>query len=143
MKKGILIVVGAVFAFVIIRMLIIVVVLLSTPHGEVHKQGLITGQEGDWEAAITYFDKVIEMRPYHEKAYASRAFAKTKLGDYQGAIDDCNTAIGKYPFDGRTYAVLGIAEYQSGQKKKGCEDMSTAFDLGFEQAKDYLNLYCK
>ncbi len=143
MKKGILIIVGAVFAIVLIRMFIIIAVLLATPDGKLHKQGLFAGHKGDWKTAIEHFDKVIEMKPHHEKAYASRAYAKTKLGDYQGAIADCYTAIDNYPFDGRTYAVLGIAEYQSGQKKKGCQDMSTAFDLGFEQAREYLNQYCK
>jgi len=143
MKKGILIVVGAVFALVLIRMFIIITVLLATPDGELHKQGLNTGHKGDWNATIEYFDKVIEMKPYHEKAYASRAYAKTQLGDYKGAIEDSKLAIQRYPYYGRAYAVLGIAEYQSGQKNKGCEDMNTALDLGFEQAKEYLNKYCK
>ena len=142
MKKGILIAVGLVFAFVIIRMIIIVAVLLATHDGEMHKQGLIAGHKGDWNRAITYFDKVIVMKPNDEKAYASRAFAKTQLGNYQGAIEDCNTALEKYPFDGRTYAILGLAEFRAGQKKKGCDDMHTAFDFGFEQAKEYLNQYC-
>ncbi|MCK5710532.1 MAG: hypothetical protein KAI07_08330 [Deltaproteobacteria bacterium] len=142
MKKGILIIVEAVLAFILIRMFVIVVVLLTTPEGEMHRQGLITGHKGDWEAAIVHFDKVIEMKPHHEKAYTTRAFAKSQLGDHRGAIEDSRIAIQKYPFYGESYAVLGMAEIQSGEKKSGCKDLNTALDLGYEQAKQYINQFC-
>ena len=142
MKKAILIVVGAVLAFLLIRMFIIIAVLLSTPHSEVHKEGLITGHKGNWEEAITHFDKAIEIRPHHEKAYTSRAFAKYKLGDYHGAINDSKIAIGKYPFYGESYAVLGMAELNSGQRKDGCNDLNQALELGYIKAKEYINQYC-
>jgi len=142
MKKGILIVVGAVLAFLLIRMFIIVVILLSTPEGEIHKQGLIIGHKGDWSVAIEYFDKVIEMKPHHEKAYTTRAFAKSQLGDHQGAIEDTSIALQKNPFYGRAYAVQGLAEFRAGNRKLGCKDLKQAYDLGFEQAKEYINQYC-
>lgn len=142
MKKGILIVVGAVFAVVLIRMFIIVVVLLTTPHGEIHRQGLITGHKGDWGAAIEHFDKVIELKPHHEKAYTTRAFAKSQLGDQEGAIEDTQIALQKYPFYGRAYAVQGLAEFRAGNEEIGCKDMQQAYELGFEQAKEYINQYC-
>lgn len=142
MRKGILIVVGAVFAFVLIRMFIIIVILLTTSDGEIHRQGLITGHKGNWETAIEHFDRVIEMKPHHEKAYTTRAFAKSQLGDHQGAIEDSRIAIQKYPFYGESYAVLGMAEIQSGQQKDGCKDLNTALELGYEKAKKYINQYC-
>jgi len=142
MKRGLFIVVGIVLAFLLIRMFVIIVVLLTTPEGEIHKKGLITGHKGDWEAAIVHFDRVIGMKPHHEKAYTTRAFAKSQLGDHQGAIEDSRIAIQKYPFYGQSYAVLGMAELQSGQKQNGCKDLNTALDLGFEQAKEYINQYC-
>jgi len=142
MKKGILIVVGAVIAFLLIRLLIIIVILLTTPEGETHRKGLITGHKGDWEAAIVHFDEVISLNPHHDKAYRTRAFAKTQLGDYQGAIQDSKIAIAKYPFYGESYAVLGIAEIQSGQGKNGCKNLETALDLGYEKAKDCINKCC-
>jgi len=142
MKKGILIVVGAVLAFLLIRMFVVVVVLLATPEGEMHKQGLIAGHKGDWSAAIEHFDKVIEMKPHHEKAYTTRAFAKSHLGNHQGAIEDTSIALQKNPFYGRAYAVQGLAEFRAGNRKLGCKDLKQAYDLGFEQAKEYINQYC-
>ena len=142
MKKWIFIIVGAVIAFLAIRAAIIIVVLLTTPHGEIHRQGLIIGHKGDWAQAIEHFDQVIEMKPFHEKAYTTRAYAKLKLGDPEGAIEDTKLAIDKYPFDGRTYAVLGLAEVESGQQKQACKDFNTALDLGYEKAKEYINQYC-
>lgn len=142
MRKAILILVGAVFAFVLIRTFIIIVILLTTPEGEIHRKGLIIGHKGDWETAITHFDEAIGMNPHHDKAYRTRAFAKTQLGDHQGAIEDSKIAIAKYPFYGESYAVLGIAEIQSGQEKDGCENLQTALDLGYEKAKEYIKEYC-
>lgn len=142
MRKGLLIAVGAVLAFLLIRMFVIIIMLLSTPDGEIHKQGLLTGHKGDWGAAITHFDKVIEMKPHHEKAYTTRAFAKSELGDQQGAIADTGIALQKNPFYGRGYAVQGLAELRAGDKELGCRDMERAYGLGFEQAKEYLDQYC-
>ncbi len=143
MKKWIFIIVGAVFVFLLVRAFVIIILLLTTPQGETHRQGLIIGHKGDWEAAIEHFDEVIRMKPYHDKAYTTRAFAKLKLGNTEGAIEDSRTAIDKYPFYGESYAVLGLAELQSGQQNNGCKNLQTALDLGYERAKNYINQYCK
>ena len=142
MKKGIFIVVGIVLAFLVIRAFVIIVLLLTTPDGEIHKKGLLVGHKGDWSAAIEHFDELIELNPYHEKAYTTRAYAKTQLGDHQGAIEDTNLALEKYPFYGRAYAVQGLAELRAGDKEEGCKDFNQAYDLGYMQAKEYIKQYC-
>ena len=63
-------------------------------------------------------------------------------GDQQGAVEDTTIALQKYPFYGRAYAVQGLAEFRAGDKEIGCKDMRQAYDLGFEQAKEYINQYC-
>ncbi len=73
LERGILIVVGIVITFLLIRMFLIIFILLVTPEGETYKYGVTMGNRGDWHGAIVHFDRVIEMDPNHEKAYASRA----------------------------------------------------------------------
>ncbi len=143
LERGILIVVGIVIAFILIRMFLIILFLLVTPEGEIHKNGVTLGNRGDWHGAIVHFDRVIEMNPNHEKAYASRAYAKLQTGDHKGAIEDSQAALQKSPYYGQAYAYLGLAELESGNKKIGCEKLNEAFELGYQEAKYYLNQYCE
>ena len=46
LEKGILIVVGAVIAFLLIRMFLIILFLLITPEGEIHRKRGRVGPEG-------------------------------------------------------------------------------------------------
>ena len=141
-EKGILIAIGVVFAFLLIRLFLIVFVLLATPDGETHRYGVTLGNRGDWHGAMEHFDIVIENDPKHEKAYASRAYAKLQTGDHTGAIEDSNKALSLSPYYGQAYAYLGLAELEAGDQKRGCENLNEAFELGYREAKYYLNEYC-
>ena len=143
LERGILIVVGIVIAFLLIRLFLIVFLLLVTPDGETHRYGVTLGNRGDWHGAMEHFDKVIEMNPNHEKAYASRAYAKLQTGDTNGAIEDSHAALRLSPYYGQAYAYLGLAELRSGNNKIGCEKLNEAFELGYLEAKYYLNQYCQ
>ena len=142
LERGILIVVGIVIAFLLIRLFLIVFILLATPEGETHKYGVTLGNKGDWQGAITHFDKVIEMDPNYEKAYAARAYAKLQTGDHAGAVEDSTRALNKSPYYGQAYAYLGLAELRAGNKESGCENLDQASELGYPEAKYYLNEYC-
>lgn len=143
LEKGILIVVGIVIAFLLIRLFLIIFLLLATPDGETHKYGVTLGNRGDWHGAMEHFDKVIEMNPNHEKAYASRAYTKLQTGDTDGAVEDSQAALRLSPYYGQAYAYLGLAELRSGNNKIGCEKLNEAFELGYQEAKYYLNQYCQ
>jgi len=143
LERGILIVVGIVIAFLLIRLFLIIFLLLATPEGEIYKNGVTLGNRGDWHGAIVHFDRVIEMDPNHEKAYASRAYAKLQTGDLQGAVDDSTKATQMSPYYGQAYAYLGLAELKSGNKGLGCKNLNEAYELGYQEAKYYLNQYCK
>ena len=142
LEKGVLIVVGAVLIFLLVRLFLIVFLLLATPEGEVYKNAVTMGNRGDWHGAIVHFDRVIEMDPNHEKAYAARAYAKLQTGDYQGAVEDSTKAIRMSPYYGQAYAYLGLAELKSGNKRLGCKNLNEAHKLGYLEAKYYLSRYC-
>jgi tetratricopeptide (TPR) repeat protein len=143
LERGILIVIGIVIAFLLIRMFLIIFILLVTPEGETYKYGVTMGNRGDWHGAIVHFDRVIEMNPNHEKAYASRAYAKLQTGDHAGAVDDSTKATQMSPYYGQAYAFLGLAELKSGNNKVGCEKLNEAYDLGYLEANYYLSEYCE
>ena len=141
-EKGLLIVAGLVFAFLLLRLFLIVFLLLATPEGETHRYGVTLGNKGDWHGAIVHFDNVIDADPRHEKAYAARAYAKLQTGDHSGAIEDSNKALSLSPYYGQAYAHLGLAELESGNKEIGCEKLHEARSLGYIEAKYYLKEYC-
>ena len=141
-EKGILIAIGVVFAFLLIRLFLIVFLLLASPEGETHRHGVTLGNRGDWQGAMEHFDRVIEMDPKHEKAYAARAYAKLRTGDPTGSMEDSNKALQLSPYYGQAYAYLGLAELESGNNKIGCEKLNEAYELGYLEAKYYLKQYC-
>ena len=47
----------------------------------------------DFLTAIRYFNKVIETKPYLDKPYYYRAFAKFSLEDFRGAEEDCDACL--------------------------------------------------
>lgn len=141
-EKGILIAIGVVIVFLLLRLFFIVFLLLASPEGETHKYGVTLGNKGDWHGAMEHFDRVIDMDPKHEKAYASRAYAKLQTGDHTGAIEDSNKALRLSPYYGQAYAYLGLAELEAGNLEKGCENLGQASELGYPEAKYYLNEYC-
>ncbi|MBR1593485.1 MAG: tetratricopeptide repeat protein [Alloprevotella sp.] len=63
-------------------------------------------------SAIHYFNKAIEARPTHSRAYYYRAYAKFVLEDYGGAIEDCSKSIELNPFIVEVYQLRGLCRVQ-------------------------------
>ena len=55
--------------------------------------------QGDYQAAISYYDEAIQLNPEDAKAYNNRGNAKKELGDFEGAISDYDAAIHLDPND--------------------------------------------
>ncbi len=97
---------------------------------------------GDYKGAIANFSKAIQISPDYANAYGSRGEARLKLKDYTAAIEDFDAAIHYAPNYGMAYFSRGIAK--NWLKIKGaCADWSKAAKLGFPQANELLNKYCR
>ena len=62
----------------------------------------------DFLTAIRYFNKVIETKPYLDKPYYYRAYAKFSLEDFRGAEDDCEACIERNPYLTEVYQLRGL-----------------------------------
>lgn len=56
-------------------------------------QALTYDEQGNYEKAITYWSKAIDMNPHDARYYINRGADKHELEDYIGAIEDCNMAL--------------------------------------------------
>lgn len=84
---------------------------------------------GDYELAIQCFNRVIEVKPYTERAYLYRAIALLNLDDYLGAEADASKSIELNPFITDSYEVRGVARQNLGRNREAVEDYDRALNL--------------
>lgn len=108
-----------------------------------YEKGLAGINKENYEAAIGFFDKEIEVHPDNAQAYHKRGDAKAFLQDHQGALDDYNKAIELSPADAQAYSNRGIAKYNLKDKEGACADWNKAIELGFKEAHEMLDEYCE
>jgi tetratricopeptide (TPR) repeat protein len=62
-----------------------------------HKRGISRMRLGETAAAISDYDRALELRPNYAEAYANRAAARQTSGDSSGAISDLESALNAAP----------------------------------------------
>uniref|UniRef100_A0A6I8QBH2 Small glutamine-rich tetratricopeptide repeat-containing protein alpha n=1 Tax=Xenopus tropicalis TaxID=8364 RepID=A0A6I8QBH2_XENTR len=63
----------------------------------------------NFESAISYYSKALELNPTNAVYYCNRAAAYSKLGNYAGAVRDCEEAITIDPNYSKAYGRMGLA----------------------------------
>lgn len=92
---------------------------------------------GDYENAITHFDKAIGLTPKFVVAYHARAMAKLKLNDYESAIIDLDKTIEIDPTDANLYKSRAIIKVSLGESEAKQGKTKTARHL-YKQAIEEL-----
>ena len=64
-----------------------------------NNRGYAKSHIGDYEGAITDFDRAIELDPDDGWPYTYRGYSKMNIGDHEGAIIDFNRAVEIDPND--------------------------------------------
>ncbi|NEP82685.1 MAG: tetratricopeptide repeat protein [Okeania sp. SIO3C4] len=77
---------------------------------EIYKQAVAKSRARDYEAAIQYFSRVIEINPNFAEAYYGRGLAKFDLGNNKEAIADYTQALTINPNYIDAYLARGIAK---------------------------------
>ncbi|NEQ71858.1 MAG: tetratricopeptide repeat protein [Okeania sp. SIO2C9] len=77
---------------------------------EIYKQAVAKSRAKDYEAAIQYFSRVIEINPNFAEAYYGRGLAKFDLGKNKEAIADYTQALAINPNYIDAYLARGIAK---------------------------------
>jgi len=98
-----------------------------------NNRGIAYGEKGQYDQAISDFNKAIEINPRYEKAYNNRGIVYRLEGQYDQAISDFNKAIEINPTDAQAYnnlawlfATAKVPGFRNGEKAvvlalKACE----------------------
>ena len=72
-----------------------------------------------------------------------RGEAKNMMNNYTGAIEDFTYILNANPRDAKVYYRRGLDYIALNNKNEGCVDLKTAGDLGYFDAYEAINKYCK
>lgn len=108
------------------------------------KMGTDLADRNNWEDAMLWYNKSLELNPNNSNAYYDRAAAKYNLKDYRGAILDCNKVIGLDKNYAEAYYIRAMAYGSLGvqYKENCCLDLSKAGELGYEEAYSAIQKLC-
>ena len=101
--------------------------------------GFAKAEQGDYDGAITDYDRVIALNPNFSEAYVTRGAAKRRQGDYDGAITDYDRAIALEPNLAAAYYSRGIAKHRQGDYDGAVADYDLAIALNPNYAEAYNN----
>ena len=94
--------------------------------------GLCKSEQGEYESAITYFDKVLNSNPDDAYALNNAGWAYLKLGKIQTSLDYINKSIQLNPSNSYAYRNKAYALQAKGASAKEiCKTVKLALDNGF------------
>lgn len=99
--------------------------------------------EKNFEKAIFYYNKAIEINSYESFCFYSRAHCKSQIKEFSGAIEDYSIAIKINSNKSLYYAMRGITYWKWGKIQEAIKDWEVAASLGSEDASKWLSLIKK
>ena len=113
---------------------------------EYFNMGYAANEQSNYEKAIEYFSKALEIDPTYRLAYENRAWAKKYLARYQEAIEDYNKAlelgISKWTYNQRGDAYFKLKKFQEAiddfDKAIGIDSTYANAIMGRKQALKFL-----
>ena len=97
----------------------------------------------DFDGAIPDYNVAIRLNPNFVMAYNGRGYAKLNKKDYAGALKDFNIAISKNSRFALAYFNRGVAKHNLNDFSGACADWKNSYSLGFKDAKNNIENYCK
>lgn len=94
-----------------------------------YNKGYSAAKHKQYETAISYYTKSIELNPNFRDAYDNRGIAKFELGKYNEAIEDYNKSIELFADDADAYFNRGNANYNLERYPEAVNDYRKALQL--------------
>jgi len=114
-------------------------ILAARPqHFIFNQQGWEQTEKGNYEEAIRYFTKAIDLNPMDAEFYYNRGTAYLNKDQYDQAISDYKKALEINPMDAKAYYKRGLAYYYKKKYHKSWEDVNKAQILGLTIPKHIL-----
>lgn len=102
--------------------------------------GLIYASLENYEPAIGFYKRSLEMEPNHRYSLNNFGFALNTLGEYDSAILLLDRAIQLDPLFTYAYNNRGFAKVMLGQHEDGLDDINHSFQLDADNAYSHRNL---
>ncbi len=103
-----------------------------------YNRGCAYGEKGQYDQAISDYNKAIEIDPKSATAYNNRGIAYRQKGQNDQAISDFNKALEINPRDAWAYSSRGVAYYFKKEYDKSWEDIKKAQNLGYQFPSEFL-----
>ena len=102
--------------------------------------GSMLRDQGDWEGALPFIQKGVQLSPDYTDAKVRLAEAYFKLGKYKETVDIANEAIAKEPKNVSALQFRGSALGASGQTAQAAADFKTILDVDPTNVHGMFNL---
>ncbi|MBK6772723.1 MAG: tetratricopeptide repeat protein [Ignavibacteria bacterium] len=102
-------------------------------------KGYNADENGNYQDAIDYFTKFINLFPDKKEGYYNRGTIYFNLKEYSKAISDYNSAIEINPVDAEAYNNRGIVYKNQKEYNKAISDYNKAIEINPEYADAYNN----
>jgi tetratricopeptide (TPR) repeat protein/uncharacterized RDD family membrane protein YckC len=111
----------------------------ETDPDELLNQGITFANQGQYDQAIAYFDKAIEINPKLVLAYNNRGIAYKEKGQFDQAISDYNKALEINPGYAPAYINRGVAYAEKQKYDEAIADYTEGIQINPRVAGAYLN----
>jgi tetratricopeptide (TPR) repeat protein len=102
-----------------------------------YTRGVINNQNKQYQEAVVYLTKAIEMGPFYPDYYNERGIAQYKLGNCKDAIADYTNAITINQDEPAYYGNRAVCRARQEDYQGAYDDFGTAIDLGGENDTYY------
>lgn len=102
-------------------------------------RGSVYLSRGEYDHAISEFNKALEMNPRDSGAYKNRGTAHMNNGQYDQAISDYTMALEINPTDAEVYKIRGRVYYFKGEYEKSWKDLNKAESLGYKVPPEFFD----
>ena len=106
-------------------------------------RGLAKDIGGNPDGAIEDYNKAIELDPTFATAYSNRGLIYKRKADYQNSLSDFTLALQLNPNFADGYYHRATIYIVLNQKNAACADFQTALNLGYSNAAEMIERYCK
>ncbi len=112
---------------------------LKTDTDQLNQRGILNYNEGEYEKAITDYDKAIELDKDYKWAYQNKSLALNKMGKNKEALETINQALKIDPGDAWAYSQRGKIYNDMKEYKKAVIDLDKAIDIDDKDKWSYAN----
>lgn len=96
---------------------------------ELIKKGYIAFEQKDYNKALAYYNRCLELDPDYAAAFNNRALVLQALEKWPQALEDSNRAIALDPDYATAYSTRGWTFHRQGQSLRGLQDLDKAIEL--------------